>query len=95
MKYKVFVDDNFHYMDESDRYLLGEYDSMEEALEACRNAVDDFLKHALSNQSFEDADSLFAHFRTFGEDPFIVSGDKKNPFSSLEYARIQCRKLVR
>ena len=29
MTYKVFVDDNFHYMDESERYALGEYATLE------------------------------------------------------------------
>jgi hypothetical protein len=43
-KYQVIVDDNYHYMDESERYTQGSYDSAEEALEACRKIVATFLK---------------------------------------------------
>jgi hypothetical protein len=35
-RYVVFVDDNFHHMDESERYKLGEFSSCEEATEACK-----------------------------------------------------------
>jgi hypothetical protein len=35
-KYKVYVDDNYHYMDESERYAVGSYSSLKEALEKCK-----------------------------------------------------------
>ena len=41
--YTVEVDDNYHYMNESERYTLGEYDTWEEALAAAKKVVDDFL----------------------------------------------------
>ena len=34
-KYKVMVDDNFHYMEEDERYQLGTFATAEEALAAC------------------------------------------------------------
>ena len=43
VKYTVFVDDNFHMGDEEERYRLGEYDSCEEAVAACKMIVDEFL----------------------------------------------------
>ena len=43
MKYTVFVDDNFHIGEEEERYKLGEYDSCQEAVEACMKIVDDFM----------------------------------------------------
>jgi hypothetical protein len=46
MKYRVLVDDNYHYMDESERYELGEFDTLEEAVAACKKVVDAFLKDA-------------------------------------------------
>ncbi|MEB0112780.1 hypothetical protein QN397_15590 [Variovorax sp. RTB1] len=36
MSYVVMVDDNFHYMDESERYRLGEIDEAEVAIGHCR-----------------------------------------------------------
>jgi len=40
MKYKIFVDDNFHYMDESHRYKLGEYDNLEKAIAGFTSMID-------------------------------------------------------
>src|SRR5437879_6107440 len=37
--YTVFVDDNFHYMDESERYKLGEFADCASAVAACKQIV--------------------------------------------------------
>ena len=42
-KYSVYVDDNFHYMQEDERYTLGVFDTEAEAVEAARNIIDKFL----------------------------------------------------
>jgi hypothetical protein len=92
MKYKVCVDDNFHYMDESERYTLGEYDSSEEAMNVSKKRVDDFLI-----SSYKDgmtAKELFDHYKGFGEDPFIVSEDKSVSFSAWSYAEERCREII-
>ena len=34
-KYSVYVDDNYHYMDESERYKKGDYATLDEAIAAC------------------------------------------------------------
>ena len=34
MIYKVFVDDNYHYMDKDKRYTHGEFETLEAAVEA-------------------------------------------------------------
>ena len=39
-QYKVMVDDNFHYMDEDERWEYGTFPTVEEALAACRKVVD-------------------------------------------------------
>jgi len=44
MKYKVLVDDNFHYMDEDERYELGEFDTSEDAIAPCKKIVDECLR---------------------------------------------------
>ena len=42
-KYRVLVDNNFHYMDKSERYSAGEYDSCEQAIEKCKRSINKFL----------------------------------------------------
>jgi len=44
MSYKVFVDDNFHYMDKDERYFLGEFDTAEAAVAACQKVVNEWLE---------------------------------------------------
>lgn len=38
-RYKAMVDDNFHYMDKTSRSERGTFDTVEEALAACRHIV--------------------------------------------------------
>jgi len=78
MTYKVFVDDNYHYMDEDYRYELGTYASYDEAVQASKKIVDEFL---IENKS------------TYGEDPFIVSKETFKKFSARTYAPIKCKEL--
>jgi hypothetical protein len=42
MKFAVYVDDNFHYLVEDERYLLGEYETVDEATVVCKKMVEDF-----------------------------------------------------
>lgn len=93
MSYRVFVDDNFHYMDESERYPLGEFDSLESAVAACKRVVDEFL---LSNlRPGMTGDELLTQYALFGEDPFIVTGDGTVPFSARDYASEKIREMCR
>ena len=87
-EYTVFVDDNFHYMDESERYKLGEFDNCEAAIAACKKIVDEFL---VSN--FGKCDDVLATYLMYGDDPFIVSNDPNCKFSARDYARERARQL--
>jgi hypothetical protein len=87
MSYRVLVDDNYHAMDESERYTLGEYPSLDQAIEAAKAIVDAHLlsAHHVGMTALE----LLSGYKAYGEDPFIVSGDAsgaKPPFSAWEYA---------
>jgi hypothetical protein len=45
------VDDNFHYMDDEDRYELGIFSTIEEAIAACKRIVDaDLTELAVATQ---------------------------------------------
>ena len=90
MPYRVFVDDNFHFMDESERYALGEFATLDQAVAACQRLVDAFLGAAYTPGM--SAAELTAQYATFGEDPFIVSGDGRVPFSAHAYANERIQK---
>lgn len=85
----VFVDDNFHYMDEEERYKLGTYASYQDALAASRLCVDIFLE----TRDEPDAASLFDAYQSYGEDPFIMGQACKLGFSAWQYAEQRCSEL--
>jgi len=89
-KYTVFVDDNFHYMDESERYKFREFDSCEEAVNACKKIVDEYFENIQGKKTFKD---LWDGYTSFGEDPYIVSDDNECSFSAWDYARMRCKEL--
>ncbi len=81
------MDDNFHYMDEEERYKLGEFDTPEAAIQACKRVVDDFL---LANfKPGRTAEELNELYRTFGEDPWCP----QVTFSAWGYAEQYCHVL--
>jgi hypothetical protein len=88
----VHVDDNFHYMEEEERYLLGSFDSYDAAMAACQRIVDDFLE----NNDAMSAHELFKSYVSFGEDPWIRGphpDPTRPPFSARDYARRRCFEL--
>jgi hypothetical protein len=91
MSFTVFVDDNFHYMDEDERYKLGEYETLDAALAACRGIVDEFL--ATNHKPGMSADELLAQYKGFGEDPFIMGAGAASPFSAWTYAQERCKAI--
>ena len=93
MRYRVYVDDNFHYMDKSERYKLGEFDTLEAAVAACTKLVDEFL---VSNyRPGMTAGELMEQYAFFGEDPFILAGDGTVPFSARDYASYRVKEICR
>ncbi len=92
MKYVVFVDDNFHYMDEDERYELGEFPDRDAAIAACKRIVDEFL--ATTDKS-KTAEEMFAAYAGFGEYPWIQTDDPDCKFSAWEYAKARCAEIAR
>ena len=94
MQYKVYVDDNFHYMDESERLLAGVFDDCLSAVAKCKEIVDDFLLNAY--RPGMTADQLHSSYTLFGEDPFIMTTDETcEKFSAWSYAERRCEQLCR
>lgn len=90
--YTVLVDDNYHAMDESERYTSGTFPSLEAAIEDCKQIVDDFLEQSCKGIQ-PSSNALYEHYVAFGSDPFIVTKDPSlppAPFSAWKYAREQC-----
>lgn len=97
-KYEVVVADNFHYMDESEQYKLGDYESLEDAVIACKHAVDENLKDLIKQyKGQENRGKFYDYYVSFGVDPFIITTDPKAgkiPFSAWNYAKEQCELIV-
>ena len=94
MTFKVFVDDNFHYMDESERYELGEFPTLDAAIEASKKIVDEYLLSAY--QPGMTAQALFGSYASFGEDPYVIAVQWKQTevlFSAWDYAKRRCDEL--
>ena len=94
MAYRLLVDDNYHYMDESERYTAGEFSTLDAAIEAAKKIVDEYLLSAYKKGM--TAQELCASYASFGEDPFIM----KTPihedgilFSARDYARLRCDEI--
>lgn len=90
MPYKVFIDDNFHYMDEGERIHHGEFPTADEAIAAVKKIVDDEFEHLRSSGVADD--EVMSMFVQFGPDPFIVSDHESISFSAREYARAKLAK---
>lgn len=91
MKYIVRVEENSHYMDEAERYTLGEFVDAEVALSAAKRVVDEDLKSLY--QAGMAAGRLYAHYTSFGHDAYIISEDKGCQFSARDYAKQRCDEI--
>lgn len=80
-EFKVSVDNDLHYMDESKRYIAGEFDTLEEAIAKCQSIVDEFISGA---DSMSDPKKFYESYVCFGEDPWIPQCDS---FSAWDYAK--------
>jgi len=94
--YRVWVDDNYHYMEEDERYKLGEYATYEEALKAARMVVASFFK---MNMIGRPAAELMKEYKSFGEDSWIETfggAPEVSPrFSAWTYAEEMSEKVSR
>lgn len=90
LTYSVYVDDNFHYMDESERYKLGDFDDCSQAIAACKAVVDNFLAECEGRSTAEE---LYKQYTSFGSDPWIRTDDPNCKFSAWSYAEQRCSEL--
>jgi hypothetical protein len=90
-KYKVLIDDNFHFMDEEHRYEHGTFGTADEAIAACKRIVDNELTYMLKPHM--TADDLYGLWVMFAEDPYVIPlnrTDARVHFAACDYAKEQC-----
>ena len=94
-KYKVYIDDNYHYMDESERSEVGSYNSLEKAIEKCKKitirSLEGFYEKGITPEK------LSAQWSMFGEDPFITGagGGGPVPFSARKFVTAElCQGII-
>jgi hypothetical protein len=94
-KYRVLINDNAHYMDQSAQDDHGVFANSDEAIAACKEIVDDDLNAMWKPGT--TAKELYKLYVAFGPDPFVVPLNPKDPdveFSAWTYAMEQCEHLV-
>ena len=92
-QYKIFVDDNYHYMDESERYTVGSCDSLEEAVNKCKEITIKSLKDLYEKGITPE--KLKAQWVMFGEDPYVFGGDGAVPFSARKFISTElCKEII-
>jgi hypothetical protein len=93
-RYKVMVDDNFHYEDPEERWEQGVYETAEDALAACRRINDHSLREGY--RPGMSAQAVYDYYTSFGDDPFVViidGVDDNFKFSAWSYAEQRCHSI--
>ena len=93
-RYKVMVDDNFHYGDGDERSDHAVFSTAAEALDVCSRLVDESL--LAEYKDGETPEQLFERYMSFGDDPFVVALEDvpKVGFSAWTYAHVRARELA-
>jgi hypothetical protein len=92
--YRVMIDDNFHYMDESERVEHGSFATAADAIAESERLVDASL--AGLREPGMTAEQLLAQYHSFGEDPFVLAppGADNVEFSAWDYAAKRATELT-
>ncbi len=90
-KYTVRILDNFHFMDRSEEYNSGIFNTYDEAVDKCKSILNEFLEDAVRPN--DSADSLHTCWLMYGENPLIF-GDATGNFSSSEFVKQRCEELT-
>ena len=92
MSYRVLVDDGLRGVTTCQRYIHAEYATYAEALAACEEIVDWFLRHEYLPGM--PASALYFRYLMFGRDPCIVNraepADPLPGFAAWDYAKLRC-----
>jgi hypothetical protein len=93
-KYIIYVDDNFHYMDENERYTAAVFDNYQDAVKYCKDFVDKELLNMYKTGM--TAEKLYDDYTDFGEDPYIrPHNDDEEYFSAWKYAKEKSKEICK
>ena len=70
---------------------IGEFDYLCEAIEACKNVVDDFLCSPIN--VFISPDRLVSAFLSYGDVPAIIGAENLKSFDVYEYLTQRCKEI--
>jgi hypothetical protein len=92
-KFHLRIYENNHYMDESEAYNHGQYNSYEEAMIKAKSIVDEFFEH--NWKPGVTPDYLIGQYCLYGDDPIILPNEhgKHERFSARTYAEISAVKI--
>ena len=93
--YRVLINDNGHFMDQSEITDHGVFSSADDAVAECKKIVDKDLDWT-SRLGMTAAD-LYELYVLWGPDPFVVPLDPDDPsvaFSAWTYAKDRCPEVV-
>jgi crotonobetainyl-CoA:carnitine CoA-transferase CaiB-like acyl-CoA transferase len=84
--FTVQVDDNFHFMDEDERWTAGTYGSLQKALDKCLQMVGQDLRQGYRSEI--TATDLYESYTTMGDDPRVVDPVARNQHIQWLYERV-------
>jgi len=93
--FTVYVDDNWNFGDESSRYKLAEFETYEEAVEACKAFLNESLEEELKeDRPVEESGNMgiYGKYCLGGDDPWIQPvPEGRERFSGREYVLQWCK----
>ena len=90
MKFDVKISNHGRYMDDESRASIS-FNSEKEAIDECKEIVDESIFEL--HKTGMSPEELFSMYTQFGDDPYVICGEKKIEFSSFDYAKIKCTEI--
>jgi len=84
MKFHLRIYDNYHYNDESEAYNTGLFDTYEDALQAAKGVVNQFL--AYNWRKGMTPKDLHVLFLMYGDDPIVVPNERIENFVMPDFS---------
>ena len=93
MKFYIRIYDNYHYMDESETYNYGQYETYEDALVEAKKIVDEFIEHYWKPET--KPEEFLAGFAHYGEEPIILPNEpgEHERFSARTYLESRIKEI--
>lgn len=89
--FSVDVYSDFRRSKQSPWVRIGEFDNLDDAIEACKKVVDEFLQSPIN--AFIGSDRLETAFLSYGDVPVIKGAQNLLSFDIYAYLAIRCREV--